>query len=387
MAWMPTRIGLACAVAVVSGTGAPAPSWSVALQGETVRFEEDFERGLGRWVIEGVDAVRTTDSGDPGHGRVMVLEPNGDVLALVRHSHGWGSLRIEGDVRFPTDVDNYLGVAYHHQRQGDRQDFGLIYIKGNDSYLQANPHRDFNVSRTLYPEYVVPLRGAAAIVTGEWTRFKVEVAGRDAHFYVGDMATPQMTFPLFERTSGQIGLQPRSVGGPVWVDNVRVASIAGLSWQGPARPGPPVEPAEGTVTSWQVLGPFDRTQDDVAREPDRADFDWRPFETDARAAVVTGRVVEFHGPRTVAYFRTQVRAESARPAELRLSTVDDLAIWVNGRFHWFVARGARAWPDFATNPDHAGQTIPIELREGVNEIVLRVRGGVYATGGFFAAIR
>jgi hypothetical protein len=197
MNWIPSRIGLACAIAAASGPGVPGLPAPGAPQGEIVRFEENFERGLDRWVIEGVDAVRTAESGDPGHGRVMVLEPNGDVLALVRDSEQWGSLRIEGDVRFPTDVNNYLGVAYNHQRQGDRRDFGLIYIKGNDSYLQANPHRDFNVSRTLYPEYVVPLRGAAAIRTGGWTRFKVEVAGRDAHFYVGDMTTPQMNFPMF----------------------------------------------------------------------------------------------------------------------------------------------------------------------------------------------
>jgi len=386
MSWIPSRIGLACAMAVTS-TGAPVPVLPPGPQGEVVRFEDDFEGGLEQWIVEGVEAVRTADSGDPRHGRVMVLEPNGDVLALVRGSERWGRVRIEGDARFPTDVNNYLGVAYNHQRRGDRQDFGLIYIKGNDSYLQANPHRDFNVGRTLYPEYVVPLQGAAAVRTGEWVRFKVEVADRDAHFYVGDMTTPQMTFPLFELTSGQVGLQPRSVGGPVWVGNVRVTSIAGLSWQGPARPAAPVEPAEGTVTSWQVLGPFDRTRDEVAREPGRAGLDWQPFEPDARGAVVTGRVVDFHGPRSVAYFRTQVRSSSAGPATLHLSTIDDLAIWVNGRFHWFVAPGSRAWPDFLANPDHAGQAIPIQLRDGVNEIVLRVRGGVYATGGFFAGIR
>lgn len=42
--------------------------------------------------------------------------------------------------------------------------------------------------------------------------------------------------------------------------------------------------------------------------------------------------------------------------------------------------------DFWTNEEHRGQRIPIQLREGANEIVIRVRGGVYASGGFFARV-
>jgi hypothetical protein len=94
--------------------------------------------------------------------------------------------------------------------------------------------------------------------------------------------------------------------------------------------------------------------------------------------------VDTHGPQTVAYFRTQVTAAAAKPARLELSTADDLAIWINGRFHWFVARHAAAWFDFFSNPKHAGQSIPLPLRPGANDVVIRVRGGVYATGGFFA---
>jgi hypothetical protein len=50
-------------------------------------------------------------------------------------------------VLFPSAEDNYLGFIYNFQRTGDRTDFGVVYIKGNESYAQANPHYDFNVSR------------------------------------------------------------------------------------------------------------------------------------------------------------------------------------------------------------------------------------------------
>ena len=170
----------------------------------------------------------------------------------------------------------------------------------------------------------------------------------------------------------------------MWVDNVRVQSIDAFAYQGPPIPEPMDYEPGALLTDWEVYGPLERTDDQAAR--DSSSRSWHPFESDARGAVVTGRVVDTHGPRTVAYFRTRFEADKAGPATLELSTVDDLAIWVNGRFHWFVSRNARAWPDFWRNPNHEGTSIPIDLKAGANEIVIRVRGGVYASGGFFARL-
>lgn len=363
-----------------------ASAASPVAAGAQVRFADDFEQGLGRWELYGERGVLLHDSGDPDHGRVMLLRPNGDVLALIRGSGEWGGVRIEADVLFPDDVSNYLGVVYDLQRRGERLDFGLIYIKGNDSYLQVNPHRDFNVGRTLYPEKRTTLEGEAAIEIGRWQHVMVEVIGSTCHFYVGDMTTPRVTFSDLELTDGAVGFQPRSVGGDVWVDDVTVSSIDAFSYRGPPLPeGVAYDPAP-LLTTWQVAGPFPETEDALARAPDASPDAWRPFETDRRGAVITGRVVDFHGPNTVAYFRTRVQAERAGDAVLHLSSVDDLALWVNGRFHWFIPRSGYAWYDFWRNPDHDGRRIPVRLEAGMNELVLRVRGGVYASGGFFARL-
>jgi hypothetical protein len=348
-------------------------------------FTDDFENGLARWDITGDRFVSTRLTDDAAHRQVMQLETGGDVLALINGSERWGPVRLEGDVLFPTDEDNYLGVAYNHQRRGDRDDFGLIYIKGNDNYLQVNPHRDFNVSRLIYPEGRATLAEDARIVTGQWQRFAVEVVGAECHFYVGDMRSPQLTFSALELSAGALGLQPRSVGGPVWVDNVRVNRISQLSYDGPPRPAPGYG-QDRLLTDWQVIGPLARTDDAVAEHPTETDQRWQLFAPDARGAVVTGRVVDYHGPRTVGYFRTSPNVAIGGNAVLHLSTADDLAVWVNGRFHWFVPRGNAAWFDFATNPQHRGQRIPVDLQSGPNDIVIRVRGGVYATGGFFARL-
>jgi hypothetical protein len=324
--------------------------------------------------------------GDPAHGHVLVLDPNGDdVAALIRGSETWSSVRLEGQMLFPTAAQSYLGLVYHHTTRAGRRDFGLIYVKGNDSYLQLNPHRDLNVSRLIYPEFHVPLSGPAAVRVGAWQQFAVEVQGRTAHVYVGGTPMPQLTFGGLELESGTLGLQPRSVGGPVWVDNIRVTPLERLSYGGTPRPNAAYM-AGDLLTRWQVAGPFTETDDRIGQSPRAASVRWMPFDTDWRGAVVTARVVDFHGPRRVAYFRTSVAARSAGRATLEISSIDDLAVWANGAFLGFYARQPPAWFDFHRNPDHAGRSIPVELIPGTNEIVLRVIGGVYASGGFFARL-
>lgn len=357
---------------------------SAAVAANPTQITDDFEHGLAKWDVYGENAVFIEDSGDPIHKNVMVLRPQGDVLALVKGTEKWAGERIEGDVLFPTNIDNYVGVAYNFRKTGDRRDFGLIYIKGNDSYLAVNPHHDFNVGRTLYDEYRTKLTGVAAIRTKEWQHFKVEVVGHACHFYVGDMEIPQLTFSVLELTSGAVGLQPRSVGGDVWIDNMIVTPIEKLTYSGPPKPKQIKYAPETLLTQWQVIGPLARTRDNIARHT--ASRGWRDFATDERGAVVTARIVDYEGPNTVAYFRTRVHADAEREAVLHLSTVDDLAVWVNGRFWWFIPRTNSAWYDFASNPEHKGQRIPITLNAGDNQIVIRVRGGVYASGGFFAAL-
>jgi len=372
---------------VVTLLSSAALSPGVSGQRGAALFADDFESGLGRWEIFGERGVSLHATSDARHDTVLELAPNGDdVAALVRGSASWPNVRVEGEMLFPSDAHSYLGLLYHHTRRGTRRDFGLVYVKGNDSYLQVNPHRDLNVSRLIYPEFHVPLDGPSAVEVGVWQRFAFEVSPRAVHVYVGDTTVPQLTFAGLELDRGEIGLQPRSVGGPVWIDNVRVAQLERLSYAGPPIPNPEYAPGD-LLTDWQAAGPFTEANDAIARSPSTADASWSPAPVDWRGAVVTARTVDFHGPRRVAYFRTSVAAREAGPAELQLSSADDLALWVNGRFAGFYARQAPAWFDFAHDPDHAGRSIPLRLAAGNNDIVLRAIGGVYASGGFFARLQ
>jgi hypothetical protein len=361
-----------------------------------VLFSDDFEGELEGWQISNAQAIAVSDTGEPGHGRVLKMAPAGAKLhALIRGSERWGRYRIEGEVLFPTDEHNYLGFIYNYREREGRVDLGSIYIKGNGSYIRVNPRRDWNPSRALYEEYRVPLEGDDAIRTGEWQRFAAEVVGRVCHFYVGDMRTPKVTFDFYEYDSGQAGFKPRVVGGPVWIDNLRVRGIAGLSYQGPRLPAGIEYRPQDLVTDWQVLGPLTRAFPEIEALPDPTSVpvsdegetrQWRRFETDPRGAVLTGRVVDFLGSRTIAYFATTIHVGEDEGAALDLSSVDDFALWHDGVFEGYGYREFFAWHDFGRNPDHPASEYPLPLHAGVNHVMFRVRGGVYASGGFFVRV-
>jgi hypothetical protein len=360
-----------------------------------VLFSEDFESGLGQWEVSHPDAMTIVDSSDPKHGRIFEMRPEAaQQAALMRASESWRGVRIEGQVLFPTDEHNYLGFIYNLQQHGDRVHLGGVYIKGNGSYVRVNPRRDWNPARSLYEEYRVPLEGNDAIQVGQWQRFAAEVVGNVCHFYVGDLVTPKLTFDLFELDHGKFGFKPRVVGGAVWLDDLIVVAISEFSYHGPALPANDYR-LRGLVTEWQVLGPLTRAFPDIETLPDPTTRDvteqgeqqtWRRFETDRRGAVVTGRVVDFIGSRTVAYFATTIRVGDGERASLDVSSIDDIALWHNGEFLGYSYRERFAWHDFGVNPDRVAARDRLSLPPGDNHILLRVRGGVYASGGFYARV-
>jgi hypothetical protein len=358
-------------------------------------FADDFEGGLNGWTFPKGIGHELVSSGDPTRGTVLSLQThNRLVVALMPGSEQWGDVRIEGDVLFPEDVHNYLGFVYRYEDSGERTDFGSVYIKGNGSYIRANPHQDMNVARVLYEEVRTPLTGEAAIEIGTWQHFALEVVGNEAHLYVGDMERPQITLAFYDGDRGAFGFKPRNPGGAVWIDAVRVTRIDGFTYRGRPIPDIAYDP-EGLVTQWHALGPLTRFYAEVETEafdPDLAIEDgdrtagWRPFEADVRGAVLTGKVTQYEGPRRIAYFHATVHSESERDAPFQLSSVDDLALWINGRFVGFLSRSSLAWWDFRTSEEHRGRQGSIRLGKGENHILVRVVGGTYATGGFFMGV-
>lgn len=371
---------------------------------ESLPFSEDFEGDLARWRVLGEGRARLVDAEDPDRGRVLELDADGLVVARIAGSEDWvGPVRVHVAARFPSAADAYLGFVWAFDEVGPRVDFGNVYVKSPQGYARVNPFRDGNASRLLYEEYRTPLDGPASAPAGVWLEWIAEISGPSLHLYPPGTTPgedpPALAFSDLERSEGSIGFHPRIVGAPVRIDDVRVVEIDRLSWSGPDLPVEATPDAD-VLSEWEVAGPFPAPVPRAesggrgAAARDAVDVTWRPFAVDRRGAVLTGRVIEFLGGRPVAYFRTVVRDTDGGPAVLHVSSTDELALWVGGRFHGFVYRDGyvsgendwNAWWDFRSNPDHAGRTIPIDLASGETEIVVRSRAGAFASGGFFAAL-
>lgn len=387
----------AAAVALLSPAAARHPDRADGPSPAELLFADDFEEGVGRWRFPLGSGHALVETGDEARGAALALQVRGQpVYALMRGSDEWGDVRIEGEVLFPAATDNYLGFIWRYRDDGRRIDFGSLYIKGNGSYVQANPHHDTNVGRTVFPELRVPLDGDAAISIGEWMPFALEVVGATAHLYVGGSATPVFAASLPAPERGAFGFKPRNPGGAVWIDDVRVRPIGRLS-SGSSAPPEASYPSERHVRSWRVLGPLTRTVPEIESGDafgrgwsimdDGRRVGWRDYAADPRGAVLTGWVTDYRGSRKVAYFHTTLEAEAAGDVVLEWATADDLAIWLNGEFVGFASRQPQAWWDAGEHPGHAPLRAAVSLRRGRNELVARVVGGTYATGGFFLAVR
>lgn len=390
MDWSPPHRPGLCSRALATVTwlfAAGAAAQTAAQPTHSVLFAEDFERGLDGWAFPF------------GQGHEVLAEPGTDnavlalrtvhapVYALIRGSEEWGDVRIEGRVLFPDDDHNYLGFIYRYRDDGRRIDFGSVYIKGNGSYVQANEHHDTNVGRTVYPELRANLDGPRAIEIGVWQRFALEVVGPAAHLYVGDLTAPVLTLPAAGAGTGAFGFKPRNPGAGVWIDDISVRGIEGFSYDGVPVPDPRYRRAD-LATDWRVLGPLPAHSMEVetGAEPRPEPNRWTPFPADHRGAVLTGRSTEFRRDLRVAYFRTSVNRARAGEAQLCIATADDLAIWVNGSFIGFAGRQEVAWWDAGVNADHPPLRADVVLREGPNEILVRVTGGTYATGGYYLGV-
>jgi hypothetical protein len=365
----------------------------------SISFFDDFENGLDKWDLNNPAKLQIVASGDDEHRNVLALYPGGhNVHALIKQSDGWTNFKIEGDVLFTENEHNYMGLIYNYNVRDTRVDYGCIYIKGNDSYVRVNPHRDGHVSRVLYDEYKTALTGNSAIVTGEWQHFKAEVMDSICHFYVGDMETPQLTYAFHEFSSGRVGFEPRVSGSECWIDNISVSAIAEFAYKGPNLPSHVTYHPEELITKWQAIGPFRRRIEEIEKDgylPDkfytegRTTYQWQPFKTDARGCVVGGKIIEWMSDRNDAYFYTEIVADSLQNAKLQFSTTNDLKVWLNEKYTGEIARAPSAWHDFWKNSEHKGSELEVALAKGANHLLILEQGlgfRGYSGDGFYARI-
>jgi hypothetical protein len=327
----------------------------------------------------------------------MVLYAGAPVHALVKGSEGWTNIKVEGDVLFPENEHNYMGLIYNYNVRGPRVDYGCIYIKGNGSYIRVNPHRDYQVSRTIYEEYKTALTGDSAITTGKWQHFKAEIMGPVCHFYVGDMKIPKVTFNFLEFSSGRVGFEPRIRGSECWLDNISIESISRFNYKGPILPAGIHYNPDRLITQWNAIGPFRRCKEKIEKDGylpgktysfNNKKYKWQKLEADGRGCVVSGRLYEFGNYKWFAYFHTEIPSAVQKNVKLQFASTNALTVWLNGSPIGKIKPTYNAWHDFRELPGHKEGELDARLEKGTNHLLIFAEGvgNKYTGDGFFARI-
>jgi hypothetical protein len=349
-----------------------------------LEFADDFESGLERWAALSVDHVEIVKEPDTGN-HVLQLTPRTRDLshALIKPETPQGHVRMEGRFLFPTEGDGYLGFIYNHQADEERTDSGVIYVKSNGSYVRISPHYDGNPSWRLYEELKVDLEGDRHISPYTWYDFRLDVHGRVAALYIGDLSSPVVVFNEAPTNSGTLGLEARpGRGEPVWVDDIRVSALPAT-----ANPETSLQP-RSRLARWQYQAAIEDPLDAALEPPELADTGWRDLAPDSRGAIVTGLLTQSSsGERNVVYLRASFDETGEHETGwLAVSSANRIDVWMDGFFRGTVAPERFIWSDHVRAPNHNGARLPLLLKPGHHELLFRVYGDRFAGGGFFAGL-
>lgn len=402
-------------VFIITACAAPWLCESKVKVKQGISFFDDFEKGAAGWDIVNPIKIKVEDSGDPRHGKVLALYAGGPgVYALVKNSHHWTNIRVEGDIFFPDYNKHFMGLIYNYNLRRGRPHFAgvFIYGPGGDRLYKrrVNPtaetgddfigntvfvmhFRDEIAAGFFYPEYFVTLKGDKGVKPREWHRFKAEIFGPVCHFYIDDMETPKITHYFHEFSSGRVGFSPLYSGSGCRLDNIKVSSLEELSYKGPVLPAGINYKPEKLIVKWHVIGPFFHRIKEIEKDGflpekvyyhEKEEYKWRHFETDARGCVVAGKVCDKFNLRGYAYFHTEIFSPAKKKITLEFSSNNNLIIWMNNVTAGSIQPNIFAWYDFWENPDHKGVKIKTLLKPGNNHLLVMVDGGINKGDGFFA---
>lgn len=136
----------------------------------------------------------------------------------------------------------------------------------------------------------------------------------------------------------------------------------------------------GFITAWQLLGPFDNTENKgfTAAFPPEEEIDlsavyagkegevrWEAHETDHEYGILDLAKETAPHKGAVTYAFAEFDSPEARPAEIRLGSPNAWKLWLNGELKF-------ARNEYHRNMQLDQYRVPVELRAGRNRILLKV---------------
>ena len=301
----------------------------------------------------------------------------------------------------PPSGGGFAGIAF---RMASGADYEIVYLRSRDGRwvgAQYQPVYEGETTWQLYPGdgYEADFSPNVATTADGWTHVRLVVMGQRADLYVGTDTAPALRVREFkrERASGPIGIWgagSQSATQPAAnIRGLKVSPIGGVVLAGIPRPVTP----PGQLMQWHVSHRFAAPDsiafaDTLSTEARRAAHEGRAAIAESNGLVLLSYFVgNPAGPQRtnvfggagwgVAYATVTIHSDVAQTRRLSLSYSDAVGVYLDGALLYVGDNRyeARAKGQLGV-VGREGETVPLRLRPGDNEVVLAVVDKAFGWG-------
>jgi hypothetical protein len=307
---------------------------------------------------------------------------------------------IEFELAPPTN--GFAGIAF---RMASSADYEIVYFrsgsKGRWTAVQYQPVYEGETTWQLYhgDGYEADLSARGATTSDGWMRVRLAIAGQRADLYVGDDTVPALRLRELKRARarGPIAVwaatSDKTTSATATVRALRVRSLDGLTLAS-------VEPEAamtGQLMQWRVSRRFAapdsvRFADTLAAEGRRAADEGRVATAESSGLVnLTSFVGNPAGPQRtnvfggagwgVAYAKVTFQSDRPQTRRLTVSYSDAIGVYLDGVLVYAGDnRGEVRVKDDQGIVGRGGETVPLRLHSGDNQVVLAIADKAFGWG-------
>lgn len=291
---------------------------------------------------------------------------------------------VDGTIEFDLSAmpgGNFFGLVFRYADPFYHENvYFRLHRSGSFEAVQYAPRVNSTAgSWQLYAEFMAQ----ATLPVGSWVHVRAEIDGKGMTLFVGDSAKPLLTVPRLRGVTegGRVGFWGRINDRPeAWtaaISNVRIRPRA-------PSPSVPVDTSslpDGTLTGWQIAGPYDAPDSRLAPRMPGSD-EWSPIALEEGGLLnITKRLRKPRGGRHAAFLRNTIRAQGAEIVALEIGYSDDAMVWLNGSPVFRGLNGFNSrYPGFLGLIVGPAEHLFLPLRPGDNSLVIAVSERAFGWG-------
>ena len=291
----------------------------------------------------------------------------------------FGDGTIEFDLA-PLPGGNFFGVVFRYESPTIHDNiYFRLHKSGEFDAVQYAPRLHTTAGAwQLFPEFA----GPGELPADRWTHVRIDVRGSRLEIFVGDSIRPLVVVPRMRGLSstGRVGFWARVNNKPLeWTVALSNIQVRPRAPELAASPDTLALPA-GTLTGWQVAGPYVAADSSIAPAFPAANA-WKRMPIEEGGLLnISRNVAKPAGGRHVAFLRNTIRAPQPRTAAVTLGYSEDVMLWLNGAlvYHGTNAFGGR-YPGYNGWLSMA-ETVHVPLRAGDNELLVAVGERAFGWG-------